>query len=153
MAVSNKTAKRTTPVPPKTKTVKKMVQLKDTKKSEFVSLFLQILNTVKLFHWKTMKYAQHKASDEFYDSLSKNVDLFVETMMGKKDGQMKEMKVHFDSYENGNPTDFKEKMFQYHDFLVHMDDYLHASRDADLLSIRDNMLTDLNKFLYLFALQ
>jgi hypothetical protein len=99
-----------------------------------------------------MKYAQHKSSDEFYTSLSSNVDLFVETMLGKKDGQMKEMKVHFDSYETGNPTDFKEKMFQYHDFLIHMDDYLHPSKDSDLLSIRDNMLSDLNKFLYLFAL-
>ena len=29
-----------------------------------VTMFLQMLNTVKLYHWKTSSYAQHKATDE-----------------------------------------------------------------------------------------
>ena len=28
-----------------------------------VTMFLQMLNTVKLYHWKTSSYAQHKATD------------------------------------------------------------------------------------------
>jgi hypothetical protein len=29
-----------------------------------VTMFLQMLNTVKLYHWKTSNYAEHKATDE-----------------------------------------------------------------------------------------
>ena len=35
-----------------------------------VSMFLQMLNTVKLYHWKTTSYAQHKATDELYSKLN-----------------------------------------------------------------------------------
>ena len=36
-----------------------------------VTMFLQMLNTVKLYHWKTSSYAQHKATDELFESLDK----------------------------------------------------------------------------------
>ena len=29
-----------------------------------VIMFLRMLNTVKLYHWKTISYPQHKATDE-----------------------------------------------------------------------------------------
>jgi hypothetical protein len=41
----------------------------------------------KLYHWKTYNYAAHKASDELYEVLSKNIDRFVEVMLGKLNGE------------------------------------------------------------------
>jgi len=52
-------------------------------KQHIVIMFLQMLNTVKLYHWKTSSYAQHKATDDLYANLNTNIDTFVETMLGK----------------------------------------------------------------------
>ena len=48
-----------------------------------VVMFLQMLNTVKLFHWKTTSFAQHKATDDLYSNLNSSIDSFVEILLGK----------------------------------------------------------------------
>ena len=45
--------------------------------------FLEVLNIVKLYHWKTYTYATHKSTDEFHQKLEDNIDTFVETLLGK----------------------------------------------------------------------
>ena len=50
---------------------------------KIVTFFLQMLNTIKLYHWKTTSFAQHKATDELYSILNKNIDSFIEIMLGK----------------------------------------------------------------------
>ena len=52
-------------------------------RENIIMLCLQILNTIKLYHWKTMKYSEHKATDELYDDLNGKIDEFVEVLMGK----------------------------------------------------------------------
>ena len=51
---------------------------------EVVVKFLQILNTIKLYHWRTNSYATHKATDDAYDKLNANIDKFVEVLLGKE---------------------------------------------------------------------
>ena len=50
---------------------------------EITVTFLEMLLMVKLFHWKTMSYATHKATDELYTKLNSDIDSFVEVMLGK----------------------------------------------------------------------
>ena len=38
--------------------------------SEMVLKFIEILNIVKIYHWKTFSYPEHKATDELYESLN-----------------------------------------------------------------------------------
>ena len=49
--------------------------------------FLEILNTVKLYHWKTYTYATHQATNEFHEKLGTNIDTFVEALLGKGTGK------------------------------------------------------------------
>ena len=56
-------------------------QLSNEIKSRIVQTFLEMLNTVKLYHWKTHSYAQHKATDELYSKLNENIDTFVEILL------------------------------------------------------------------------
>ena len=56
---------------------------KKMKHDKIVTEFLQTLNMIKLYHWKTESYAAHKATDELHEHLSKNIDQFVEVLMGK----------------------------------------------------------------------
>jgi hypothetical protein len=38
---------------------------------------------IKLYHWGTLSYATHKATDDLYAKLNVNIDSFVEVMIGK----------------------------------------------------------------------
>jgi hypothetical protein len=49
---------------------------------KFVSLVLYDRDNAHLAHWKTKSYAEHKALNEFYDSVLELIDGFVEQYQG-----------------------------------------------------------------------
>jgi DNA-binding ferritin-like protein len=136
-----------------TKTRKRTYLTKYTVET-IVLTFLEMLNTVKLYHWKTHSYAQHKASDELYSELNSNIDSFVETMLGKTGNRANLINVKslpLDDYNN--VTSFKNKVLQYRSFLINMtkDANLNITNNSDLLNIRDEILGNVNQFLYLIT--
>lgn len=52
------------------------------KAEQFVSQGLLVRDLAHLAHWKTKSYAEHKALNEFYDSLLELIDGFVEQYQG-----------------------------------------------------------------------
>ena len=48
-----------------------------------LTTFLTYQNQYKIFHWQTRSYSQHKSFGEIYESLTENIDEFVETFIGK----------------------------------------------------------------------
>jgi hypothetical protein len=50
-----------------------------------------------------------------------------------------------------NAQDFKTKIYKYRDYLIEMNEIFDAKKDTDLLSIRDEMLSNINQFLYLLT--
>jgi hypothetical protein len=50
---------------------------------DIICKYLEILNTVKLYHWKTYSYSTHKATDQLYEELNELIDEFIEVMLGK----------------------------------------------------------------------
>jgi dTDP-D-glucose 4,6-dehydratase len=72
----------------KTRKRRSITSSKQYSQQNIVTTFLQMLNTVKLYHWKTFSYAQHKATDELYTNLNANIDAFVEIMLGKTGGRV-----------------------------------------------------------------
>ena len=121
---------------------------------EIVLKFLEMSNTVKLYHWKTHSYATHKATDELYGKIGGNMDTFVEVLLGKKGDR-----VHLESvkqiplYDYSNVNDFKRKVEEYKSYLVDLDNKpaLKTMTNSDLYNIRDEILADLNQFLYLLT--
>jgi DNA-binding ferritin-like protein len=120
-----------------------------------VTMFLQMLNTVKLYHWKTSSYAQHKATDSLYSDLNDSIDTFVEIMLGKNGGSRLDL-----TGRNTLPLmaytdviDFKKEVERYKDFLIGMsnDTTLCADSNSDLMNTRDEILGQLNQFTYLLT--
>lgn len=130
---------------------KSIRKIDNKKKSHIVRVFLEMLNTVKLYHWKTHSFAQHKATDELYERLNGNVDKFVETLLGKDESRIKMVEKRCELLDFSESSDFKERVYEYRDFLVDMNRYFDAKRDTDLLNIRDEILGDINQFLYLMT--
>lgn len=121
---------------------------------QIVLMFLQMLNTIKLYHWKTVSYATHKATDELYISLGANIDLFVETMLGKKGERVHLTNVkHLPLLDYTNISDFKQEIDKYKNYMIDMNESktVDLKGNSDLLNIRDTILGDLNKFTYLLT--
>ena len=128
--------------------------LKQYTQQKIVTMFLQMLNTVKVYHWKTTSYSQHKATDELYSNLNENIDSFVEIMLGKKGDRVNltgQKSIPLLDYTNLN--DFKKEVEKYKAFLINMnkDAGLNITNNSDLLNVRDEILGNLNQFTYLLT--
>ena len=118
--------------------------------AQIVTMFLQMLNTVKLYHWKTTSYAQHKATDELYANLNTNIDTFVEIMLGKTGARVNltgHKSIPLLDYTNAG--DFKKEINKYKEFLININ--VSATNNSDLLNVRDEILGNLNQFTYLLT--
>lgn len=125
--------------------------LDNSKKSDIVRMFLEMLNVVKLYHWKTHSFAQHKATDELYERLNKNIDTFVEVLLGKDQSRIQMVERSIQLMDPSEKTDFQNKVLEYRGFLTDMNIYFDPARDTDILSVRDDILVDINQFLYLMT--
>ena len=142
-AKNNKTLKR--------KTNKKTLSYSD---KHIVSMFLLMLNTVKLYHWKTSSYAEHKATDELYANLNANIDAFVEVMLGKNGSRTNLTgQKTLPLLDYTNVSDFKREIDTFKKYLIGMnnDSNLNVSGNTDLMNIRDEILSNLNQFSYLLT--
>ena len=117
--------------------------------------FLTMLNTIKMYHWQTFSYPQHKATDELYESIGDLTDKFVEVLLGKSNSRFtlpKSFTLKVDNFTNTNKL--ISQVEQYKKMLVNIESYLpKGMSNTDLLNIRDELLGDLNKFLYLLTLK
>lgn len=124
---------------------------KNDKKTAIVRIFLEMLTTIKLYHWKTRSFAQHKATDELYSSLNEHIDKFVEILLGKDESRIRMVEKCNPLRDYENSENFKEKIYEYREFLVNLSKSFNAKTDTDILNIRDEILGDINQFLYLMT--
>ena len=116
--------------------------------------FLEMLLMVKLYHWKTHSFATHKATDELYESLNENIDKFIEVLFGKTGVRIDLMNHKTISLIDLNSKDkLKEKIEMFKSYLVGITNNktIRSMKNSDLLNIRDEILGNLNQFLYLLT--
>lgn len=133
------------------RTTAKKRAITNAQKANIIKVFLEMLTTVKLYHWKTQSYSQHQATDELHEKLSENTDKFVEVLLGKDASRVRMVEKTMKMTDSTSSADFLQKMHAYREMLIRMDTIFHKKRDTDLLNIRDEILADLNQFLYLMS--
>ena len=117
-------------------------------------VFLEMLMMIKLFHWKTHSYATHKATDGLYDDLNGNIDKFIEVLLGKTGTRIDLMsKKSITLIDLNSQESLKSKIMSIKSYLVGLDNNkaLSTMSNSDLFNIRDEILGDLNQFLYLLT--
>jgi hypothetical protein len=121
---------------------------------EITVKFLEILLMIKLFHWKTTSFATHKATDELYASLNVNIDNFIEVLLGKSGSRTDLLtNKNIALIDLNSQEQLKSKIDSIKAYLVDLDSNkaLRTMSNSDLFNIRDEILGDLNKFLYLLT--
>ena len=110
--------------------------------------FLEMINTIKIYHWKTSSYSTHKATDDLFGNLNTKTDEFVEVMLGKLPSRPN---LHLKSIplrSFTNISSFLKEIDKCKKFLIQIH---YSSNNSDLLNIRDEILGNLNKFTYLLS--
>jgi hypothetical protein len=150
----NKTVKKRRSLKQKTaRNFKKSVSVKSFEK-EITVQFLQMLIMIKLFHWKTHSYATHKATDELYSNLNEHMDKFIEVLLGKTNTRI-DLTSHksISLIDLNSQEQLKQKIMGFKSYLVNLSNNksLIQMSNTDLFNIRDEILSDMNQFLYLLT--
>ena len=108
---------------------------------------------MKIYHWNTLSFPRHKASDELVASIDRLSDSFVEVYMGRY-GRDKalgtDMTLKLPGLDEKQVVKFLEEANEW--LSVRLPKLLKP-HDTDLLSIRDELLASINQALYLFTLK
>lgn len=121
---------------------------------EITVIFLEMLLMVKLFHWKTHSYATHKATDELYSKLNDDIDKFIEILLGKTGSRIDLMgHKNISLIDLNSQEQLKSKIESFKNYLVGLTNNkaLSSMTNTDLLNIRDEIMGDMNQFLYLLT--
>lgn len=120
--------------------------------ADHIHFFLQLRNQLKLHHWQTKIYARHIATDKILETLDDHIDSFVEIYLGKYGrsrltGKNATLTLH--NLTEAGATRLITSAIKY------IQGPLTRSLnelDTDLVSLRDEMVGELNQLLYLFTL-
>jgi hypothetical protein len=129
--------------------------------ADHILCFLELLNTIKIYHWSSLSYPTHKATDELHDKLSELVDSFIEIYIGHcARGKGNGVPVFRFKSEKAASIEFCEcksleafcKVLD--DNIVHLEGLTEKLNGyTDLVNIRDEMVGALAQALYLLRLK
>lgn len=119
--------------------------------NEIIVNLLAMENQMRIFHWQTMSYAEHKAFGKTYDNLTELIDNFVEVCMAKhgRPDFGGEFNIPQFDYKSINVDEYINSMIE---FLISLDGVYQEPLDSDILNIRDEMLAETNRLKYLLTL-
>jgi diphthamide biosynthesis methyltransferase len=119
--------------------------------AEIVHLMMTLRNQVKLYHWQTMSYPRHKATDDLVTKLDENIDQFVEVYVGKYGRPKLSGKTSTIRLRNHSDKEATELLREAIEWMTTDLTRRLKKTDTDLLNIRDTIVADLNQTLYLFT--
>lgn len=118
-----------------------------------IHFFFTLRSQIKLYHWQTYQFARHKATDDLISALDELMDSYVEVYMGKYGRPKMTSTTNSTVVKNMSESTAVS-------FVRGAIKYLETTlvkrlkpTDTDLVNIRDEMLSNLNKLLYLFTLK
>lgn len=130
-----------------------MIKIKMADPTKMIKLLLKLQNNIRLFHWNTLVYKNHIASDKLYDAIDTHVDRFVEVYMAKH-GRIgtasKVIQVNTNVLTDAQIVPYLKKVVA---FLSNETFYSGFSSDPDLQTILSDMIEALNTAIYLMVMK
>jgi len=112
---------------------------------------LEIVAQLKLFHWQTFSYAQHKALDKAGKGLGDKLDRLVETLLGRyRNFEYRPLSLELDPYSNENII---VKIEKYINLFSQKQCPIINKQDSDVQNIIEEIVADLNQLKYLLTLE
>ena len=87
-------------------------------KTYIIKKLMEMLNMIKLYHWKTNNYGHHIATDDMYKNLDQHIDKFVKIYLGKNQSRIKKWEQQLTVIQYNRENTFKSKLLEYREMLV-----------------------------------
>lgn len=117
---------------------------------EYIVRFLEMLNTIKIYHWSTLSYPTHKATDKLHENMSGLVDSFIEKYIAITGTPVFHGRGNIPFCECKTTEDYRKKLQDYKKFMVSLTKILNGA--TELLNIRDEMIGEIDQAFYLLRL-
>ena|SRR5438105_2431973 len=127
-----------------------MSEQKDFLSDIFINYTI-FLNNLKLFHFQTPKYSEHKSSDTLYSGLQDGFDKLMEVLQGKyeKIKPIKDIKIEIRTI-----TDIKIYAENFIDYIVDLQvSTFNDPLDSEISAILDEHKALINRFIYLLKFE
>lgn len=117
-----------------------------------IKSFLTIQNQLRILHWQTESYAEHKALGNAYEDLDGLIDDFIEVYSGGDRSVLEigSISINVHSIESLKPLDF---MSSVEGFISDKLSEAIPEERTDLHNIKDEMMSVVNKTKYLLNLK
>lgn len=108
-----------------------------------LSFIFRFLNAIKFLHWSTQSYAEHKALDDAYSTLSAKLDEFVECFKGlKPEAPLILRSIDFEA--SPSPEEFATTLDFFnalsHDFLNNIERYNDTDSFTSMIDEMENCI-------------
>lgn len=121
-----------------------------TRGSKIILFAFELQLNLKMYHWTTMSYANHKATNKLYEKLSDLIDSFVEKYMGAFSRPVLRSGSNI-PIQNMNKTKYVRLLRSAQEYL-RSDIQKIIEKNSELLNIRDEILSELDQALYMATL-
>lgn len=108
---------------------------------------------IKLFHWQTKSYAEHKALDKMFSEFNKLTDDLVESVMGKygRPDFGGECQINIMDYSQKGIEGYLDSV--YHCYSEECKGIFDPQKDSEILNIIDEIIALIDKTKYLLSLK
>lgn len=125
----------------------------EQKKIVLLKRVMSLPPTIQLYHWQTRSNARHTAAGKLYEALVGLNDEFMEVYMGKYHRIKPSPKINL-TIKSLNAKKSVAYLKDNIAFFSNLEKFLPELKNStDLLSIRDMIVSELNRTLYLFTLR
>lgn len=112
---------------------------------------IKLQNQLRINHWQTESFAQHKSLGKAYDNLGDILDSLVEVHQGKYGRISYPSPTHIELV-NMSQLDINSVLVEVTDYLsTEFNKQVDPEKDTDCLNIRDEILQELNHLKYLLT--
>lgn len=123
------------------------------------NIFFELLLNIKIMHFSTTSYAEHNATDKLHESLSDLSDKFIEVYIGRRgreDISDNNVQINNDEYAGTLLYKYrsKDEFVEYlNDAIKNINNIPEVSSYNELITIRDEILAEISRTLYLLTLK
>jgi hypothetical protein len=121
------------------------------KAGDVAFVLMTLRDQIKVYHWQTITYSRHIATNDLVTKLDANIDQFVEVYIGRYGRPMfsgKTSRIPLKNINDAGAVDILKQAITW--MTEQLPTYLKKT-DTDLFNIRDTIVGDLNQVLYLFT--
>lgn len=114
-------------------------------------MLMNLRDQLKIYHWQTITYARHIATNDLITKLDANIDQFIEVYIGKYGRPKFTGKTSTIHLRNFHDVEAPRLLTEAIDWMNEQLPRKLKKTDTDLLNIRDTIVADLNQVKYLFS--